>query len=148
MARKKKDRKFHVLDGTARGEGKLSSLPAPAAGMWKSPPWLGEHGREFHRRYWPIVDEMGTVTEADRASWFLMCQRWQRIMECEAEINKDGLSVKGRGDEIKRHPCAPILKAEIDVFRRERAVFGLDPESRGKMGLRLEKPSKMSDLID
>lgn len=148
MGRKSKTRRFHVLDGTARGEGKLKSKPAPATGMWKSPPWLGEHGRKFHRDNWPLADQMGTLTEADRDSWFLMCQRWQRIMECEEQISKDGLTVKGRGNEIKRHPCAPILKAEIDVFRRERDIFGLPPESRSKYGLKVNKGSESGIWID
>ena len=148
MGRKSKIRKFHILDGTERGEGKLKANPQPASGMWKSPPWLGEHGRKFHRDNWPIAEQMGTLTEADRDSWFLLCQRWQRIMECEEQITRDGLAVKGRGNEIKRHPCAPILKAEIDVFRRERSLFGLSPESREKYGLRVSKPSIMSELID
>jgi P27 family predicted phage terminase small subunit len=148
MARKKKDLKFHVLDGTARGEGKLKSLPAPASDRPRSPKWLGEYAMEFHRANWPVVDSMGTYTVADKDAWFVGCQRYHRIRECEAAIDADGLSVKGRGGEIKRHPCAPILKSELDLFRRFCESFGLEPSARAKMGLKLEKPSKMASFID
>ena len=148
MARKKKDQKFHVLDGTARGEGKLKSKPAPASDRPRSPKWLGEYAMEFHRTYWPIVDAMGTYTVADKDAWFVGCQRIQRIRQAESEIDKHGLVVSGRGNELKRNPACAILKAELDLFRRFCESFGLEPSARAKMGLKLEKPSKMASFID
>lgn len=148
MGRKSKTRQFHVLDGTARGEGKLKAKPAPATEMPRAPKWLGDYGKEFHRNYWDIVNEIGTYTVADRDNWFLGCQRYHRIREAEAQIDEYGLVVKGRGQELKCNPACAILKGELAQFRLFCISFGLDNEARQKYGVTFQKPSKMAGLID
>jgi P27 family predicted phage terminase small subunit len=144
MGRKKKDYRLKLLDGTAKEPPKLQSEPGAAGGMWKSPSWLGEYGREYHLAHWHIADAMGRITEADRCSWFNLCQRWQRIREAEAAIDEHGVLMKGR----VKNPACTVLKSEQEAFRRERQIFGLDPESREKLGVKIEKPSKMAGFVD
>jgi P27 family predicted phage terminase small subunit len=97
-----------------------------------------------------MVKTMGLVTEADRAAWFNLCQRWHRIRQLENEIDEHGHVVSGRQGELKRNPAASMLKAELEHFRRERGQFGLDPKSREMLGVKLPAgpPSRMAELCD
>jgi len=149
MARNKDSYKFKVLKG-GQAEPGLEAAPDPVTSRWNSPSWLGEHGRGFHKRYWPMVKSMGLITEADRESWFNLCQRWHRIRQLESEIDEHGHVVKGRGSELKRNPAASMLKNELENFRRERSQFGLDPQSRERLGVRLPSGPKtvMQQLVD
>jgi P27 family predicted phage terminase small subunit len=105
---------------------------------------------------------MGRISAADKPAWWNLCMRWQRIMEAEEAINKHGIVVAGRSGELKRNPAAATLKAEQEAFRRERAIFGLDPEARAQLGFKFASPQdayqrykdkkagkkSMEDLID
>jgi len=98
-----------------------------------------------------MAESMGRVSEADKASWFVLCQRWQRIRELEACIDEHGPLVKGRQGEMKRNPAAASLAAELKFFAKERDVFGLSPESRELLGFRYARAGKrpvMESLID
>jgi len=148
MARDKRSHKFKILEGRA-SEAKLEALPEPAR-RWNCPSWLGREGCAFHKRYFPMAQAMGTVSEADKSRWFLMAQRYYRILQYEAILDKDGPVVSGRGGELKRHPVSSMLKSELDLFRKETATFGLDPKARDQMGIDLPKgpPSVMQQLVD
>jgi len=151
MRRDKKSAKFTILEGNPGKRSntvELKSLPAPATDRPRSPKWLGPYAMEFHRENWPLVEAMGTYTLADKTAWFIGCQRVERIRQAEAEIDRSGLVVKGRGDELKRNPACAILKAELDLFRRFCESFGLEPSARGKMGLKVQKETPMSRMID
>ena len=162
MGRKKKSHRLHLLQGTAKGKGQLKSLPSPVTSRWNVPGWVGKWGKEFHKAHWEYAEAMGTVTEADRASWFNLCQRWHRIRELEQAIDEHGPVVEGRSGEVKRNPAAASLKAELEAFRKERQIFGLDPEAREALGFRFPTPKDeyeryksrkagkptMADLID
>lgn len=152
MAKNRKGHRLHLLQGTEKGIGKLESLPPPVTKIWKLPKWVGKYGGEFHKAHWDYAASMETVTEADRASWFLLCQRYHRIRELEEAIDEYGPVVKGRSGEVKRNPAAASLKAELEAFRKERAVFGLDPEARDALGFKFpgakERRPVMEDLID
>lgn len=149
MARNKKSHRFKVLEGR-QSEARLEALPDPVTNRWNSPEWLGKDGRDFHKKYWPMVRAMGLIRGADKPAWFNLCMRWQRIRQLESEIDIHGYLVKGRQGEIKRNPAASMLKAELEHFRRERAIFGLDPKSRDELGVDLstEPPSVIARLID
>lgn len=140
MAGKKKSHKLHLLQGTAKSKGKLKSLPQPATSRWHVPKWVGKWGKEYHKAHWHIAEAMGTVTEADRAAWWNLCMRWQRIRECEDAISEHGVVVAGRSGELKRNPAASSLKSELEAFRKERQIFGLDPESRETLGFKFASP--------
>ena len=150
MGRKKGSHKFRLLDNTRDKQGKLESLPRGPREAWYAPKWLGEDAVRFHRTYFPICKEMGTLSEADKDRWFLVCQRYHRILGCERTIDEHGLVVKGRGNELKRNPAHTILKAELDIFRSELDNFGLGFEARAKMGLKIHDESKdvMAKMID
>ncbi len=163
MARKKKPHGLHLLQGTRRkSDGKLKSLPPPVTSRWNVPKWVGKWGKEYHKAHFKYAESMGTVTGADKSSWWLLCQRYHRIRELEAAIDEYGPVVKGRGGEVKRNPAASSLKAEIEAFRKERQIFGLDPESRAALGFKFPSPGdayqrymdrksgkpSMQDLID
>lgn len=148
MGRKKKDYKLKLLMGTVREPGKLKAKPAPATGMWKSPSWLGEWGREYHREHFQLANLMGLLSQADRSVWFSLCQRWQRIREAEQAITEHGILMKGKYGMFVKNPACTVLKSELEAFRRERQIFGLDPESREKLGVKIEKPSKMAGFLD
>jgi P27 family predicted phage terminase small subunit len=149
MSKKRNTHRLKVLSGR-KAEGKIEYKPPPVRGRWNCPSWLGEYGCEFHKRYFPHVEKMGLITEADRESWFFTCQRVHRIRQYESEIDRVGALIRGRQNSLVKNPLLPALKAELEHFSKMCRKFGLDPEARELLGFKYESKATgiTEDMID
>jgi P27 family predicted phage terminase small subunit len=151
MGRRKKPHDLKVFEGNPGKEklkGKLDGLPTPVTREWEIPSWLGKHGRAFHAAHFNDVKHMGKISPLDSTRWFNLCARWDFIRLAEEEILRDGVTIPGRGGEVKKHPATAFLKQQQDLFRGECDTFGISPTVRAQLGLRSYKDEEDTLLAD
>lgn len=147
--RKPSSRNLSILKGTQKDGPVKISKPQPARERWNCPKWVGSEGRKFHKDYFPIAKRIGALTEFDRDSWFLLCQTYFRIRQCHSELDRDGLTVTDSRQGIKKHPATAVLNQLMAHFRALSDQFGLNPQSRERLGLSVPKvKSRMAQMID
>jgi len=131
----KKSSNLKLLEGTERASRKRRS-PKPRPEIQKSPPsWLPSWAKAFWRKYASQLVELGILTEADRPAFEELCLLYDRIRECHEILQRDGLTVEGRGGHQVKHPLVSVLNAAENQFRLLSSEFGLTPSSRGRLDL-------------
>lgn len=132
-----------VLHGTAR-PSRLKNEPKPRPLTPEPPPWLDDIGLAVWRKYVPILERTGVLTEADGellAAFANAMSRYVRAIERRRRIEQE-------------HPedLALQRKAEVAEEKAEAAVkalgveFGLSPVARSRIDLPEVKPGEDSLL--
>lgn len=132
-----KSHKLKILEGRTN-QGDSSPKPRPTFPV--SPPrGLPKHSRAFWKKYAPVLDRTGTLTEADVPAWTVLCNTWNTICQADQEIADKGLLIPGaRGNEYVKNPAISILNAARQQFRLQCQAFGLDPFSRERLGVAVD----------
>jgi P27 family predicted phage terminase small subunit len=114
------------------------------ARLWIPPPHIGEHGRGFWTRTGRILIEKGILTPGDRESFTALCLAYNRMIEAEIQMQKEGMTVTGSRGDTKKSPCFTIWKVSCDQFNLLAKEFGLTPASRNKIKVE-DPPEKDSE---
>ena len=102
--------------------------------MWQAPKDLSAFGLSLWERAGRELVKSGSLEEMDKEAFLTMCQCYDRMMEADAEMRREGLSVEsGIGAGIKKkHPSFAIWKTSLDAYTKLLSHFGLSPQSRGE----------------
>lgn len=66
----------------------------------------------------------------------------------EAELARDGLTVRDDRGGVKKHPAAAIFKAASDTYSKHAELFGLSPISRQRLDVKVkDEPSKAKTFL-
>lgn len=120
-----------VFTGTAKGIGQLR-----------------EDAKDEWERIVPVLDHIGLLSTIDSTLLIDYCVCWARLLECEREISRDGLTLETERGWVK-HPCTTVGSGYRTQMKFYIGELGLSPSSRG----RLELPNGGSrggddDLLD
>jgi len=101
--------------------------------MWKVPKDLGPYGRELWKNAGRELIKSGSLLEMDKEAFLTMCLCYERMMQSDHEMQRDGLQVEsGTGPGImKKHPAFAIWKTSLDAYMKLLSHFGLSPQARG-----------------
>ncbi len=135
---KPKSRNQKMITGNPGGR-RIGNTPEPQpAKSCRCPSWIGKHGRELWRRVAPELLKAGILTMWDKSSFETMCSSYHMMRIAEAELAKEGLTVKDDRGGVKKHPAAAIFKASSDTYSKHAELFGLTPVSRQRLDVKVK----------
>jgi P27 family predicted phage terminase small subunit len=105
--------------------GALETSPPP-------PKWLPKFAKTEWARVVPALVRARSLAQHELSTVESYCLAVARIRECEAVIQKQGLTYVSPTGESKRRPETTIHKENIEAARRLAAELGITPASRSK----------------
>lgn len=115
--------------------GRKPNITALLGALDKPPPapaWLPRHARAEWARVVPAMVKGRSLAGNELSTVESYCIAVARIRECEAIIQKHGLTFVSPSGESKRRPETTIHKENIEAARRLAAELGITPASRSK----------------
>ena len=99
--------------------------------MWQVPKDLGRYGKGLWVRAGKELVKAQSLEQMDKETFLTMCICYDRMMQADQQMQKEGLSVdNGRGVK-KKHPAFAIWKTSLDGYMKLLSHFGLSPQARG-----------------
>lgn len=121
---------------TARGRNSHGQrLKAdPSLGRPIRPQWLTGEAAKFWKQHAAKLTERGWLTAIDSAAFARLCSLWQRIRECDATLDRDGITTETATGGLKSHPCVGQRAEAERQFFQLAAKFNLTPADRLRNG--------------
>lgn len=116
-------------------KGRKPEIHALVGALDKAPPppaWLPKFAKAEWRRVVPALVRSRSLAQHELSTVESYCVAVSRIRECEAVIQKHGLTFVSPTGESKRRPETTIHKENIEAARRLAAECGITPASRSK----------------
>jgi P27 family predicted phage terminase small subunit len=98
----------------------------------QAPKWLPRFAKAEWARVVPALVKSRSLAAHELSTVESYCIAVARIRECEAVIQKNGLTYISPTGESKRRPETTLLKENIEAARRLAAECGITPASRSK----------------
>lgn len=116
-------------------KGRKPEIHALNGALDKPPPaptWLPKFAKKEWARVVPAMVRSRSLAAHELSTVESYCIAVSRIRECEAVIQKQGLTYVSPTGENKRRPETTIHKESIEAARRLAAECGITPASRSK----------------
>lgn len=116
-------------------KGRKPHITALSGALDKPPPaptWLPRHAKTEWARVVPALVKSRSLAGHELSTVESYCIAVARIRECEAHIQKHGLTYVSPTGEIKRSAQTTILKESVEAARKLAAECGITPASRSK----------------
>lgn len=131
--RKRLPTKLKILKGTQRVDRLNPSEPDPANHIPDAPDFLSkdaliEWGRISHE-----LNNLGLLSEIDRAALAIYCQAWGRVVKYEKVIAEKGELYKTPNGSIQTSPALWVVNKAIEQCHKFLTEFGMSPASRSKV---------------
>ena len=131
--RKPKPTAVKKLEGN-QGKRKLNTKePVPGKGMPDCPKWLLPEAKEEWNRLCEKLNQMGVLTEIDRAAFAAYCQSYARWKEAQEHINSEGATYETENGMQRPNPYVAICNTEQRLMLSAASEFGLTPSARSKI---------------
>ena len=150
--RKPKPTAVKVLEGNP-GKRKLNTRePAPGNGLPECPEWLLPEAKEEWHRLCLKLNQMGVLTEADRAAFAAYCQSYARWKEAQEHIDAEGATYQTEKGMIRPNPWVATSNTEQRLMLQAAAEFGLTPSARSRIiagsGIEKDVKDEMEAILD
>lgn len=116
-------------------KGRKPNITALSGALDTPPPaprWLSKLAKAEWARVVPALVNARSLAAHELSTVESYCLAVARIRECEAVIQKSGLTYVSPTGEMKRRPETTLLKENIEAARRLAAECGITPASRSK----------------
>lgn len=110
----------------------ITALPGALDSTPPAPAWLPKFAKTEWARVVPALVKGCSLASHELSTVESYCIAVARIRECEAFIQKNGLTYVSPTGETKRRPETTIHKESIEAARRLAAEIGITPASRSK----------------
>jgi len=94
---------------------------------------LPEGARVYWRRLVNILDALNLIHEADAIAIKDLAICLLRLQECEADLTRRGLLIKGDHGVMTKNPSATLARYYRQSIYRLLGEFGLSPVSRARI---------------
>lgn len=134
-----------ALRGTRRPDREPANEPQPAPIAPRRPSWLGKAvpwGREAVRewqRLAPTLNELGLLTEPDRAEFAAYCDAYARWWYFRRRIARVYTTQVTESGYVAPRPEVSMMHRALDDLKKFGALFGLSPSDRA--GLDVTPPA-------
>lgn len=118
-------------------EPPVNKQPAGGAlppGVPRCPKWLHPYGRAEWRRVVKLLAPTGKLTEADLAPLASYCQAVAELQLASELLETEGRTFTTEKGYVGQHPAIAMQRSAWAAIRSFSALFGLDPQSRAKLG--------------
>lgn len=104
--------------------------PVAPMGIPEAPDTLTGEALSEWDRMTEILDGMGILSPADRASLIALCEAWGRYVDLSEKYKQTGPLTKTSNGNIIQNPILGALNKAQSELRRWLVEFGLTPSSR------------------
>ena len=96
------------------------------------PPWLTDAAKRNWSYYFPLLQQQGVITAADKDTLASYCQALADKEECHAIICRDGWTITTSQGNISKHPlCLTLNQREAQAISLA-AHLGFTPSTRSR----------------
>ena len=146
--RKPKPTALKTLEGNP-GKGKLNKKePKPAKGIPICPEWLLAEAKIEWKRLATVMDQMGVLTEADRAAFAAYCQSYARWKEAQEHIDSEGSTFETDKGYQQQTPWVGIANTNQKLMMQAASEFGLTPSARSRIVAGSSKGKESEDEME
>lgn len=146
--RKPKPTALKQLEGNP-GKRKLNkSEPVPAKGIPTCPEWLLSEAKIEWERLAAVMDQMGVLTEVDRAAFAAYCQSYARWKEAQEHIDSGGSTFETEKGYQQQTPWVGIANTNQKLMMQAAAEFGLTPSARSRIVAGSAKNKETEDEME
>lgn len=121
-------------NGRDSGGRKVADLPAFKRLPPAAPEWLPDEARAEWDRVVPELARLDLLKEIDRSALTAYCLTWDRLVQAQQQIQKDGSVLAENSQGRVRHPAVAVLEAASKELRAWAGEFGLTPSAEAKLG--------------
>lgn len=144
--RKPKPTKLKLVAGKPGHRPINENEPDPATAVPACPEHLSDDARAEWERIAPELEELGLLSEIDRAALAAYCQAWGRWVDAERNLRQFGVIVKSPSGYPIQSPFLAIANKALAQMRDFLTEFGMTPSSRARVSVRHRGPD--SDIED
>jgi P27 family predicted phage terminase small subunit len=107
----------------------------------KVPSFLDKDAKQVYKRTLKLIGPEGTniLSDADKDSLTTYAMAVSILKQCAAEIKQNGLIIDG-----KPNPAVKMFENYSKIVKSFSSAFGLDPFSRSKLAITVDKEEKIS----
>ena len=131
--RKPKPTNLKVLEGNPGQRPLNDNEPKPDKKAPTCPAWLEPEAKKEWRRMSKQLEQLGLLTELDRAAFAAYCQAYARWKEAEEFITKHGSMIRTPNGYLQQVPQVSIAQTIQKLMLKYCAEFGLTPSSRSRI---------------
>ena len=131
--RKPKPTNLKVLEGNPGQRPLNDNEPKPDKKAPTCPAWLEPEAKKEWRRMSKQLEQLGLLTELDRAAFAAYCQAYARWKEAEEFITKHGSMIRTPNGYLQQVPQVSIAQTNQNLMLKYCAEFGLTPSSRSRI---------------
>ena len=131
--RKPKPTNLKVLEGNPGQRPLNDNEPKPDKKAPTCPAWLEPEAKKEWRRMSKQLEQLGLLTELDRAAFAAYCQAYARWKEAEEFITKHGSMIRTPNGYLQQVPQVSIAQTYLKIMNRFAEQFGLTPASRSRI---------------
>ena len=131
--RKPKPTALKELEGNPGKRSLNPSEPKPPQKAPSCPAWLEKEAKRVWRRLSKGMEQLGILTELDRAAFAGYCQAYARWKEAETFLTQHGSLVKTPNGYWQQVPQVSIAQSNLKQMMNIAAQFGLTPSARSRI---------------
>lgn len=134
--RKPKPTMLKLLAGNPGKRPLNEREPTISGGIPDCPEFLDAVAKAEWERVAPLLDDMGLLSQADRAALAAYCVAYSRWRNAEEQVAKFGTIVKSpdKGFPMKS-PYLTVADQALENMRKLMVEFGLTPSSRSRISV-------------
>lgn len=146
--RKPKPTALKTLEGNP-GKRKMNmSEPIPAKGIPTCPEWLLPEAKVEWNRLAVVMDQMGVLTEVDRAAFAAYCQSYARWKEAQEHIDSSGSTFETEKGYQQQTPWVGIANTNQKLMLQAAAEFGMTPSAGSRIVAGSAKNKETEDEME
>jgi P27 family predicted phage terminase small subunit len=124
-----------LLDGSHREDRDGRPL-ATAAGLPVKPGWLDEvASKVWDQTVGELSQIDGLLSPLDMPMLAIYCSAWSLFHKAREQLEREGLTIKGREGALVKHPAVVVKKQAVDMITSIAGKFGLTPASRASLAI-------------
>lgn len=131
--RKPKPTVLKLVQGNPGRRPLNEAEPQPPTNMPLAPAHLGEEAKAEWDRLAGVLNEMGVLTEVDRAVLAAYCQAYGRWVEAETKLKETPTLLKTPGGYVQQSPWLSISNKQVEIMAKLMPELGLTPASRSRL---------------
>ena len=131
--RKPKPTAIKLVEGNPGKRPLNTNEPKPKSKAPSCPKWLEGEAKKEWRRLAKQMEQLGILTEVDRAAFAGYCQAYARWKDAEEFISKHGAIVKTPSGYWQQVPQVSIAQQYLKQMSKFCEQFGLTPASRSRI---------------
>jgi|SRR5690554_2115432 P27 family predicted phage terminase small subunit len=131
--RKPKPTALKVLEGNPGKRPLNKNEPQPEKKAPRCPSWLEPEAKKEWRRMAKTLENIGVLTQVDKAAFAGYCQAYARWKEAEEFLSKHGTIFKTPSGYIQQVPQVAIARNYLQIMKDFCSEFGLTPAARTRI---------------